>query len=374
MAELEAAAAQAAGNGARVSDAELAELRSQLQRKTETEESLRRQNETLQRERNDAHRRITTEVDQRYVAEEQAIDNGLAAAISDADRLEDVIADLNEKGEFREATKRTRELASAQTRIDGFNWRKQQLQSARERAQAQAAHAAQDPLAKYGQPGSPTRRWIDAHPQFITDDLYNHNVVGAHKKALRQGMSEGTPAYFEFIEREIGERKAEEPAVRREAPKTEATGGEVTSEESPLSEASEAEVADAKDPEVEIEEPEQEDSGEVEVDEQAIRQAQEQAAKQATRRAEPTKKPAKTATAAPPSRGSTASTAREPERGRVKLSRDEAEQAISAYPPGTYMIDGEEVSVKNQMDAFRVYHAAREKLRAEGKIGSGVVR
>lgn len=372
MAEVGTAAAQAADNGARVSDVELAELRAQLQRKTENEEALRSQNQTLQRERNDAHRRITSEVDQRFIAEESAIENGLAAAMADADRLEDLITDLNEKGEFRESAKRTRELTSAQTRIDGFNWRKQQIQGAKEQATVRAAQAAQDPLARYGEPGSPTRRWIDAHPKFLTDDLYNHDVVGAHKKALRQGMNEGTNEYFEFIEREIGERKtAEEP--KKEPPKKEPEV-EAAAEDSPLSEASAVQVEEPNN-EIEVEEPEPEDEGEVDVDEQAVRDAQAQAQRQTARRAAAERaKPTKTASGAPPSRGSMTSNTRNAEPGRLKLTRDEAEQAISAYPPGKYMVDNKEVEVKTQMDAFRLYGAARDRLRTEGRIGAGVVR
>lgn len=375
MPETEVAATPAADVGARVSDAELADLRTQLARKTETEEALRRQNETLQRERNDAHRRITSELDQRFVAEEQAIENGLLAAMSDADRLEDLITDLNEKGEFRQAAKHTRELASAQTRIDGFNWRKQQIQGAKERATVEAAQAAQDPLGRYGAPGSVTRRWIDAHPRFLTDDLYNHEVVGAHKRALRQGLNEGTADYFEFIEREIGERKAEEKPAEKTPPKKAAEpASETEEEEAPLSEAATTIVADAdREPEVEVEEPPVEDEGEIEMDELAIRQAQQRADERAARRAAEPKKPTKTAAGAPPSRGSMA-TAGAPAPGRVKLTRDEAERAIADYPPGKYMIDGQEVEVKNQMDAFRAYHSAREKLRSENRIGASVVR
>lgn len=364
MADTETVASPAADAGARVSDAELADLRAQLQRKTDTEEALRRRNDTLERERNDAHRRISSEVDQRFNAEEQAIESGMAAASADAERLEEQITDHNEKGEFREATKLTRELATAQTRIDGFAWRREQIKSVKERAKAEAATAGQDPLARYGAPNSPTRRWIDAHPKFLSDDLYHHDVVGAHKRALRDGHDEGSDEYFAFIERAIGERKDKttEAPIRKTAPEPE------PEEEAPMSDA--ADTVSAGEPEIEVEEPTEEESGEIEMDEQAVRQAQ---AKAATRRTEEARRPSnKTSSGAPPSRGAVG--AAPAKRTEMKLTRDEAERAIADYPPGKYMIDNQEFEVKTQMDAWRLYHSAREKLRAENRIGSGVVR
>lgn len=385
MAEPGSGAAQAPGDGARASDAALIELRAQLEQDRKEKDAALRRADVAERERDEARHRAATETDNRFVAEEQAIENGIAGASAEADRLEQEYARLQQEGEFVEAARKARELASAQNRLDSFTGRKDQLAQAKTQARLRSEAQARDPLAIYGPPGSPTRRWIDAHPRFLSDKVYKQRVLLAHEEALASGKSEHSPEYFAAIETDIGERARPQAAAGgRQAP--------IADADSPLSGAADTRLADEPEPEdIEV----AGDDGSVEIDDgtqqetdmydEAVRQQQEAAVRAAQdrareraqdgRQAKPVvKKPVTGGQAAPPSRGAVA-TPQGQRTGRMVLTQQEAERALADYPPGEkFKIGNVEHEVKTEADSYRLYWQAKQELIRDNKIGPNAGR
>lgn len=402
-------ATPATDEASRASDAALAELRQQLQREREEKEAYKRRAEqhatradAVQKERDEAWRRISTEVDQRYQAEEQRIDAELQASEAAAQGLEQQYARLLQEGEYVQAAAAQRKLASEQVRFDLATRAKTGLEQAKAQMKAQAedqarvaAERARDPLAIYS---AATRQWIEAHPQFTTDKVYKARVLLAHEKAVSAGKAVDSPDYFKFIEDDIA------------APATRTTQLQQTQEQiraaqqqaQPDAALSEAAVTDP--PETEADETgdeaitivEDEDETVViggaqedatDMYEQAVREQQQEQRVQQQQQQRPVVKPkpqpSKAGAAAPPSRATgTPTTARATQPQRMSLTKEEAERALDSYPPGeidpqtrkpvVYEIDGEKRVIASKTDAFKMYWDMKQKLLADHKMGPGV--
>lgn len=76
-------------------------------------------------------------------------------------------------------------------------------------AQAPQEQAYADPVEQVASQLSPrSANWIRSHPQCITDKRLYQKMVGAHNIAVADGYSPDTDEYFEFIEGQMGFRKA----------------------------------------------------------------------------------------------------------------------------------------------------------------------
>lgn len=374
----------AATRAATTTDAEMSELRAQLAKKDADIAAERQQRVAAERGRNAAQQRVASEVDQRFAAEESAIENGLAAASADAERLESEVAALQEEGKFTEATKKQRELAAAQYKIEKYEDAKGQIAHAKTTAKTEQEERTRDPLAAYGPPGSPTRRWIDAHPRFMTDEAYRKSVEQAHWKARGEGLQVESADYFKFIEGAV-DAPARREAPRRDAerPEDDADGGRVLSDAAELEDA-DGPVIEEEDPELVELEPEGED-----LYEDAIRGAQDRgrAARERvenggerperTERERPARsererrpeRPSRAGGAAPPSRSSGAG-GRGAGAPRMTLTPAEAEVALSSYPVG----DPDYPEIKTRADSFKAYWDEKQRLVRERRIGPDAPR
>jgi hypothetical protein len=371
------ASAPDAGDRTRTSDAELAALRAELQRAREEKDAAHREAETARRERDDAGRRLTSEVDQRYTAEEKSIEESLASSKSEIERLEEQVAELNEKGDFKAAAKATTAMTAAQARIISLEQRKTAIDGEKGRAKAAAAAAAErapkDPLTGLSEPA---KAWIRRHPQWMTDKAYQDRVTSAHYAAKAKGIAVDSDRYFRFIETAIGERRDD---VDRDADRggdrdrqDRNRGGDVDAD-SPLSGA--ADVDDAENGEIVIEgEPDVPIDGGDDLYQDAedtVRRARERAREREVERPragdrDAGRRGSRTSAAAPPSRGGSPQAGTRPRQsgdGRTRLTAIEAEIALSSYPPG------EHPGIKTKEDAYRAYHAQKTQLDSEGRLG-----
>lgn len=386
----ERTASMRGGDEGRTSDAELASLRAQIKRDQDEKDALRADAEAARRDRDDAHRKLTGEVDQRFTAEESNITEALASADVEADRLEQRIAELNEKGEYAEAAKASREMARVEAKRMSLETRKESLQGEKSRAKATAEAAAKaaaarpasakDPLEGLTQPA---KDWIRNHPEWLTDKSYQNRVTSAHYKALADGIQVDSTRYFRFIENEIGEGDDGGGDNRRDQrgdrQGRDRGGRTERDDDSALSDASNLQDAGGG---VDIDD---EPAVVLDDDDDLYRQSQETVRQAAARAAAARQdngarrdtrdtrdndggRRSRASSAAPPSRGGATPNGRQRSQsngdGRVRLNALEAEIALASYPPG------EHPGIKSKEDAYRAYHSQKMSLDADGRLGT----
>ena len=145
--------------------------------------------------------KLADETHNRIQAEEVAITNAIAASVTEAERLENEIVAAQEAGRFADAAKLTRQLASAQTKIDSWEARKEQFEGWKE--QQKNAKPAQQPQYPKSQ------AWIAAHPEFNTNPQFHNKVMAAHYAAQAEGIVIDSDDYIAYIDDAVaGKRQA----------------------------------------------------------------------------------------------------------------------------------------------------------------------
>ncbi len=203
------------------SEADLSSLRAQLEESRRLQAAEAERGQRLIDERDNARKEAQTAVDQRFYAEDVAVANAIASAQNEIAQSKAQMASLNSDGKFAEGADEAEKIADAKVRLrqaEGRQqWIAQEKQRAKERQEA-LAQAPQEDVSRYqAQPQitQRTQQWIDAHPRFMTDANYRQIAMNAHDTALRRNIPADTDEYFDFIERQTGDRdyEPEERAV-----------------------------------------------------------------------------------------------------------------------------------------------------------------
>jgi chromosome segregation ATPase len=193
------------------SDNELEKIRAELEKSRKKEQFLESQLQEANRGRTEATSRVVTETNNRLSAEEVAIANAIAASTAEAERLEAEVVAAQENGKFSEAAKLTRHLASAQTKIDGWTNRKEQFEQQKRTFEQQKKSRAAEP--EYPR----SKAWIDAHPQFNTDDKFKNKVLALHHEAQAEGLAIDSEDYIDYIDSRINAKPVVEEAPIQQA-------------------------------------------------------------------------------------------------------------------------------------------------------------
>jgi hypothetical protein len=214
------------GNGhAAVSDDDLRELLAQEKRARTTAEQRaateREARARAERDRDEARGQATSATDQRWVAEEQSLEAGLAAAESEAEALEHRIAQLNADGSFAEAAKASRALARAEATIGLIGQKKEWLAQAKEMAKQPPPPERTERRAGLDLSGysAKQRRWIEDHPEYTQMDAagerFRARVAAAHYSAMADNIPIDSEDYFSHIESQsaTGSRRQREVDV-----------------------------------------------------------------------------------------------------------------------------------------------------------------
>lgn len=144
-------------------------------------------------------------------SEEQAIGSGLASAQAERDAAKAAVRSAFEVGDAEKLAEAQERLGRAAADIREY-----------ERAQAMLAERKAEAARQPDVPAQPTRPadinslidqmnllpaerdWLKAHPESLMDRGRNVELDAAYIKATRKGIARGTPAYFKFIEKEMG--------------------------------------------------------------------------------------------------------------------------------------------------------------------------
>lgn len=171
---------------------------------------------THQKTAQEASTSLVSERERRLQAADEAVTNGIAATQADVDRFTAEAARAMEEGRYQDAAKFNRQAATAEMKLEGFEANKRQLASERERIVA----APVDPKANL----SPqTRAWIDAHPRFETDAVYQGWAVTADAEAKKKGLVPDSTEYFAYVDKRIQQNERAmsdeaEPVINTQTP------------------------------------------------------------------------------------------------------------------------------------------------------------
>ena len=192
-----------AGDKLVTSDSELEKLRLELEKSRKNEDKA---NIALVNERkrsSETAGKLVNETNNRLGAEEVAIHNGIAAATQEAENLEQQVVAAQTEGKFAEAAKLTRQLASAQVKIDDWGKRKTQLESYKASQAEIAKNRPAEVADPYAHLSSPTRAWIERNPKFRTDNTFNKLAQAYASEAEDQGFAIDTPDYFKYVDNKL---------------------------------------------------------------------------------------------------------------------------------------------------------------------------
>lgn len=187
-----------------VSESDVADLARELAAAKAEAKASKTETATARAETAKARTSLSSQVEARFAAEEEAISQGTASAESQIERLIAEQAAAFEAGEWKKAGELGAEMAEAKVMAREFSFRKGQLDSAKEQMKSRAEAAAKAPAAQPGIPAR-TQAWIDAHPKFTTDAVYNAKAMLAHTEALAEGHAVESDEYFGFINKALGE-------------------------------------------------------------------------------------------------------------------------------------------------------------------------
>lgn len=152
---------------------------------------------------------------------------GLAAAQAEGTAAEQEYAAAFDKGDSLAMAKAQRKIANAEARAVRLDEAKAELEVRRkeprqqQRTEQQARPAvSDDPIEAYVNGRTePTKKWLRAHPEWVTDGKKNLKLTAAHNDALAEGLSTDTTEYFEHVENFIGLRQQAQNGNGRETPK-----------------------------------------------------------------------------------------------------------------------------------------------------------
>lgn len=202
-------------------------------------ESLRQQLDSLKAER-DAERLGRTQAEQlRVDAEQEArraseaeknakrtaevshyhlVESHIGQAKARTNELKREIRLANESGDYERASELQVDMAKVAARLlqyedakDDIESRERVRQSRPEREEAPAPRAPERPAdpfeAQIAHLTGPTRDWLRAHKECVTDEVRSKEAVAADAKARREGLRPDTPEYFTYIEENLGYRQ-----------------------------------------------------------------------------------------------------------------------------------------------------------------------
>lgn len=184
---------------------------------------------TAQRERDEALRQaqqhqeeITKERGEREDAQYNSVLTAIAAETSVLEKAEADYAAFSAAGDWSNAAKAQRLIATAAARIERLDEGKQSFETRREAAKTAAPAtparpASQDFEARISQLPEQARDWLRKHPEFINDAKQNAKIQAAHGAIVElDGISAFSTAYFDALDTKFGFKKEPDPPQQQQ--------------------------------------------------------------------------------------------------------------------------------------------------------------
>lgn len=231
------------------------ELRAQLEAKTRSEAEARQQAQERDAEAKkqakaaeDATAKLTEVRKTALTADISAVDASIKAAQTEADQAQAQQQAAFESGDFKAASEAGRKMAAAESRLQRLQEGKADLEL---RAAEEAKRPAKEPetITPQGDVAKPhpkAQAWLNAHPEYMTDQKKMAKATSAHWAAVSEGLTPDQDEYYPFVEEflglkepkkepkvdpketKAGDKQFSAPVTREGAPSAGASGTKVT--------------------------------------------------------------------------------------------------------------------------------------------------
>lgn len=153
-----------------------------------------------------------------------ALENAIASLEQTKTGLKDQMKAALEQGDYNLHTDLNEKLNEVQLDLRMRNSQKAQVEQRKTRT-AEGRVTAEPTVADHAEQfasrlaSEDSKKWIRRHPQYaVPDSDDNKNLVKAHYVAVDQGMSEGSPEYYAFVEKKLGIGNSDtRPAPRQQS-------------------------------------------------------------------------------------------------------------------------------------------------------------
>lgn len=133
-------------------------------------------------------------------AQEQAAARDIDAITQEINGYKAQQAALFEEGKFAEAAELNEKIGDATARRQHSHQARAHYGTQRERAAAAPADPVERWLDQNAQFSEAERTWIRANPRYAMDPAFHARVNEAHAEATREGLTRGTPEYYQRLE------------------------------------------------------------------------------------------------------------------------------------------------------------------------------
>lgn len=184
-----------------------------LQRALEAQQRAEELQRTAQRERDEAVRRsreheqeLQRERGDRQDAEYNSVLTAIAAEQATLEKAESDYAAFAAAGDWGNAAKAQRILASAASRVDRLEESKQAFEKVKTEQPTQRTTAPQQDFEqKIAQLPDTAKTWLRKHPEYINDTSLNRKIQAAHGAIVDlDGVEAFSPAYFDALDTRFG--------------------------------------------------------------------------------------------------------------------------------------------------------------------------
>lgn len=197
---------------------EMAELKKKLELSERRASDAEARANSLHTEKTASDTRLASEVNNRFAAQEQAIDARSNAAKSSLTTLKAEIARASSESRYEDVAELSEKLADAKLEERAAAWEKGQIAQFKARAQQEAeavSTRSQNPTDTFLAtiPGYRSRQWLRNHPDTLenaaTSEQGRALLFGAAQTAQGKGHTPDSDDYFASIETQLGLREPE---------------------------------------------------------------------------------------------------------------------------------------------------------------------
>lgn len=188
---------------------EIETIKKQLANERQARQSAERERDEVRRSNTETVQRLQVETDTRFKAQEEQVETALAAYEGQVKTLREQYQAALDAGQTAKAAEINDAMIEARMNIQNAKNYKAWVENQKAQVKAQPVQPQQPVYT------ARTQAWIDAHPQYNTDNKFRMKCQAADADAVAEGIERDTPEYFAHVERFVGLAKAE-PAAREE--------------------------------------------------------------------------------------------------------------------------------------------------------------
>lgn len=170
-------------------------------------EKLKKQLEDEKAARQDAERRARASAEAEVQARTEAQDNRLHVVTNAISTIKQSQKNLRTEYATAMASQDYEKVAELNEQISDNSAKLLQLEQGKialEKAPKPTKRDSSDPVEQFTAPLSPrSAAWVRAHPEFVTNEKKNRQMIAAHEYAIESGAAPDSDEYFRTVERRL---------------------------------------------------------------------------------------------------------------------------------------------------------------------------